>query len=271
MKSWESTPSRERFLYKLIAGILLTMTFLSVISMTFIGFTIIGNWFISMLIGLFFSFLFFNIYRFALVSMGVVLGRISPNIVSSIVDSSDPQKTQKIQKSIKSLFKFLTFSFIIRIIVVTLIGYIISFGWNLAINWSDVRAFNTILNSRQPIDVENGIFLSQTAIYLSKQPQFYFWCITICGLMLLGLRIKSRLVNIEKYEYVKLTKSIYEQQIAVDYNQLYSFANAYFKSHNIRYEFDFLWKNPPFKTDLKQPFRQKTSVDIETLTKGKSQ
>ena len=87
--------------------------------------------------------------------------------------------------------------------------------------------------------------------------------------MLLGLALKKQLLNSTRYNYIKLVKDKYEAQIAENYNELASTANSYFEQNNIEYEFDSVWRNPPYKTELKLVLKPKSSVDLNTLINGK--
>ena len=240
---------------------------MSIVAMCFIGYSVMGKTFISIGIGVFFSFLFFNIYRFALVSIGVVLGK-------NELEKTSPEKVEK-TNGFNSKYKFynitkvINVSSLVRTVVVTLIGYIISFGWALALDWTDVINFNNDLIISTTAIHSQEIYLSKTAIFITNQPLFRLWSCFICGIMLLGLSLKKQLLNGTRYNYIKLVKDKYEAQIAENYNELASTANSYFEQNNIEYEFDSVWRNPPYKPELKLVFNPKSSVDLNTLINGK--
>jgi hypothetical protein len=264
---WDIISSHERLMYKMVAMILFIISTMSIVAMSFIGYSVMGKTFISIGIGVFFSFLFFNIYRFALVSIGVVLGK-------NELEKTSPEKVEKtngfnLKYKFYNITKVINVSSLVRTVVVTLIGYIISFGWALALDWTDVINFNNDLIISTTAIHSREIYLSKTAIFITNQPLFRFWSCFICGIMLLGLALKKQLLNGTRYNYIKLVKDKYEAQIAENYNELASTANSYFEQNNIEYEFDSVWRNPPYKTELKLVFNPKSSVDLNTLINGK--
>lgn len=270
---WDETLPKEKNMYNSIAIILMTLILLSVISMTFIGFSVTGTWVSGFFIGIFFSFLFYNIYRFAIVSLGSVLGKKDnfPQPATQQTQQVEKPGFARVANGLKNLREKISFSSIIRFIVILLIGFIVSFGWNLAINWSSVKKLNAELSKSLPSGTveSNTIFLTQTAVYITKNIGYTLWTVLICGSLLLGIYLKRTLSYNPKYEYAKLAKIKFEQQVAIDYNELSNTVNNYFAKNKIPYVFDSAWSNPPYRTEMSQSFVKRTPIDIITLTKGK--
>ncbi|MFM7683661.1 MAG: hypothetical protein ACKO7P_13115 [Bacteroidota bacterium] len=270
---WEETPPTEKNMYNLISIILIMLIIVSVVSMSFIGFAVTGNWVSGLLIGIFFSFLFYNIYRFAIVSLGFVLGKKETPSQSSAQQplTVGTKRTAKLTNQLKNLRNKLSFSSIVRFIVVLLIGFVISFGWNLAINWPSVTKLNSELSQTLPhVTVEsNTIYLTQTAIYITQNGTFTIWTSLISGALIFGLYLKRSLITNPTYQYAKLARKKFEQRVDLDYNELSKTANIYFSKNKIQYVFDSAWKNPPYRTEYSKSFVKRTPIDITTLTKGK--
>lgn len=268
---WGDIPTSERNMFNLICMILCGLIFFGLIGMLFIGYAVMENWTLAAFIGIFFTFLFFNIYRFALVSLDAVLGRSLNDLGSDEIDTSKNKTRLKITGAFKKLYSIFEFSFIVRTIIISLLGFIVYFGWNLAINWQAVTEFNQSLSSAYS-DIaheKSGIYLAQTAIFISKKPGFILWLFVVIGLLLYGLRLKKQLVSNPKYMYIQSSKIKNEKVIAEDYSSLSSRAMVFFKENQIKYQFDSKWKNPPYRTELNDEFIQKVDVGIEILTKGK--
>ena len=268
---WGDIPTSERKMFNLICMILCGLIFFGLIGMLFIGYAVMENWTLAAFIGIFFTFLFFNIYRFALVSLDAVLGRSLNDLGSDEIDTSKNMTRLKITGAFKKLYSIFEFSFIVRTIIISLLGFIVYFGWNLAINWQAVTEFNQSLSSAYS-DIaheKSGIYLAQTAIFISKKPGFILWLFVVIGLLLYGLRLKKQLVSNPKYMYIQSSKIKNEKVIAEDYSSLSSRAMVFFKENQIKYQFDSKWKNPPYRTELNDEFIQKVDVGIEILTKGK--
>lgn len=270
---WEETLPTEKNMYKLIAIIMMMAILLSAVSMSFIGFSVTGNWVSGLMIGIFFSFLFFNIYRFAIVSLGFVLGK-KEKLAQTRTEQTNQVETPRlvrITNGLTILREKISFSTIIRLIVILLIGFVISFGWNLAINWSSVKKLNVELSKTLPGNTieSNAIYLTQTAVYITKNVGFTLWTLLICGALMLGVFLKRTLVHNPKYDYARRAKINFEQQVAVDYNELSDTVNNYFSQNKIQYVFDSAWKNPPYRTELSKSFVKRAPIDIISLTKGK--
>ena len=268
---WGDIPTSERNMFNLICMILCGLIFFGLIGMLFIGYAVMENWTLAAFIGIFFTYLFFNIYRFALVSLDAVLGRSLNDLGSDEIDTSKNKTRLKITGAFKKLYSIFEFSFIVRTIIISLLGFIVYFGWNLAINWQAVTEFNQSLSSAYS-DIaheKSGIYLAQTAIFISKKPGFILWLFVVIGLLLYGLRLKKQLVSNPKYMYIQSSKIKNEKVIAEDYSSLSSRAMVFFKENQIKYQFDSKWKNPPYRTELNDEFIQKVDVGIEILTKGK--
>ncbi len=304
---WGDVPTPERNKFNLICMILCGLIIFGLVGMLFIGYAVMESWTLAAFIGIFFNFLFFNIYRFALVSLDAVLGRSENDLVSDEIQRIDnkretPKTIQNTQFKINEfgeivseeyffnqlmgkavqilpnftgvfpkLNSFFEFSFIVRTIIISLLGFIVCFGWNLAINWQAVTEFNQSLSSAYS-DIaheKSGIYLAQTAIFISKKPGFILWLFVVIGFLLYGLRLKKQLVSNPKYMYIQSSKNKNEKVIAEDYSSLSSRAMVFFKENQIKYQFDSKWKNPPYRTELNDEFIQKVDVGIEILTKGK--
>ena len=304
---WGGIPTSERNMFNLICMILCALIFFGLVGMLFIGYAVIENWTLAALIGIFFTFLFFNIYRFALVSLDAVLGRSENDLGSDEIQTIDnkretPKTIQNTQFKINEfgeivseeyffnqligkavqilpnftgvfpkLNSFFEFSFIVRTIIISLLGFIVCFGWNLAINWQAVTEFNQSLSSAYSDKAHEkaGIYLAQTAIFISKKPSFILWLFIVIGFLLYGLRLKKQLVSNPKFTYIQSSKIKNEKVIADDYSSLSSRAMVFFKENQIKYQFDSKWKNPPYRTELKDEFIQKVEVGIDIITKSK--
>jgi hypothetical protein len=251
--------------------ILCGLIIFGLVGMLFIGYAVMESWTLAAFIGIFFSFLFFNIYRFALVSLDAVLGRTVNDLGSNEIDAISIKPRLVIARALKKLNSFFEFSFIVRTIIISLLGFIVCFGWNLAINWQAVTEFNQSLSSSYS-DIaheKSGIYLAQTAIFISKKPGFLLWLFIVTGFLLFGLRLKKQLVVNPKYTYIHSSKIKNEKIIADDYFSLSNLAKDFFNKNQIQYQFDSNWKNPPYRTELKNEFIQKADVGIDLLTKGK--
>lgn len=298
---WGDIPTPERNKFNLICMILCGLIIFGLVGMLFIGYAVMESWTVAALIGFFFSFLFFNIYRFALVSLDAVLGR-TENDLGSDNKRETPKAIQNTQFKINEfgeivseeyffnqligkavqilpnftgvfprLNSFFEFSFIVRTITISLLGFIVCFGWNLAINWQAVTEFNQSLSSAYS-DIAHekaGIYLAQTAIFISKKPSFFLWLFVVIGFLLYGLRLKKQLVYNLKYTYIQSSKIKNERVIADDYLSLSNLAMGFFKENKMQYQFDSKWKNPPYRTELNDEFIQKVDVEIDIITKGK--
>ena len=268
---WGDVPTPERNKFNLICMILCGLIIFGLVGMLFIGYAVMESWTVAAFIGIFFTFLFFNIYRFALVSLDAVLGRSENDLGSKEIVTSKNKTRLKITGAFKKLYSIFEFSFIVRTIIISLLGFIVCFGWNLAINWQAVTEFNQSLSSAYSdiAQEKSGIYLAQTAIFISKKPGFILWLFVVIGFLLYGLRLKKQLVSNPKYMYIQSSKIKNEKVIAEDYSSLSSRAMVFFKENQIQYQFDSKWKNPPYKTELNDEFIQKVDVGIEILTKGK--
>lgn len=268
---WGDIPTSERSLFNLICIFLCGLIFFGLIGMIFIGYAVMENWTLAAFIGIFFTFLFFNIYRFALVSLDAVLGRSGNDLGSKGIVTSKNKTRLKITIAFKKLYSIFEFSFIVRTIIISLLGFIVSFGWNLAINWQAVTEFNQNLSSVYSgiAHEKAGIYLAQTAILISKKPSFIFWLFIIIGFLLYGLRLKKQLVVNSKYTYIQSSKIKNEKVIADDYLSLSNLAMGFFKENKMQYQFDSKWKNPPYRTELNDEFFQKADVGLDIITKGK--
>ena len=268
---WGDIPTSERKMFNLICMILCGLIFFGLIGMLFIGYAVMENWTLATFIGIFFTFLFFNIYRFALVSLDAVLGRSLNDLGSDEIDTSKNMTRLKITGAFKKLYSIFEFSFIVRTIIIFLLGFIVCFGWNLAINWQAVTEFNQSLSSAYSDKAHEkaGIYLAQTAIFISKKPSFIFWLFIVIGFLLYGLRLKKQLVSNPKYTYIQSSKIKNERVIADDYLSLSNLAMGFFKENKMQYQFDSKWKNPPYRTELNDEFIQKVDVGIDIITKGK--
>jgi len=268
---WGDTPTPERNKFNLICMILCGLIIFGLVGMLFIGYAVMESWTVAALIGIFFSFLLFNIYRFALVSLDAVLGRTENDLGSKEIDAISIKPRLVIVRALKKLNSFFEFSFIVRTTIISLLGFIVCFGWNLAINWQAVVEFNQSLSSSYS-DIaheKSGIYLAQTAIFISKKPGFLLWLFVVTGFLLFGLRLKKQLVENPKYTYIHSSKIKNEKIIADDYFSLSNLAKDFFYKNQIQYQFDSNWKNPPYRTELKNEFIQKADVGIDLLTKGK--
>jgi hypothetical protein len=268
---WGDIPTPERNKFNLICMILCGLIIFGLVGMLFIGYAVMESWTVAALIGIFFTFLFFNIYRFALVSLDAVLGRTVNDLGSNEIDAISIKPRLVIARALKKLNSFFEFSFIVRTIIISLLGFIVCFGWNLAINWQAVTEFNQSLSSSYS-DIaheKSGIYLAQTAIFISKKPGFLLWLFIVTGFLLFGLRLKKQLVVNPKYTYIHSSKIKNEKIIADDYFSLSNLAKDFFNKNQIQYQFDSNWKNPPYRTELKNEFIQKADVGIDLLTKGK--
>jgi hypothetical protein len=268
---WGGIPTSERNVFNLICMILCALIFFGLVGMLFIGYAVIENWTLAALIGIFFTFLFFNIYRFALVSLDAVLGRTESDLGSKEIDTNKNKAGFKITRAFRKLYFIFEFSFIVRTIIISLLGFIVCFGWNLAINWLAVTEFNQTLSSAYSDKAHEkaGIYLAQTAIFISKKPSFILWLFIVIGFLLYGLRLKKQLVSNPKFTYIQSSKIKNEKVIADDYSSLSSRAMVFFKENQIKYQFDSKWKNPPYRTELKDEFIQKVEVGIDIITKSK--
>ena len=268
---WGDVPTPERNKFNLICMILCGLIIFGLVGMLFIGYAVMESWTVAAFIGIFFTFLFFNIYRFALVSLDAVLGRSLNDLGSDEIDTSKNMTRLKITGAFKKLYSIFEFSFIVRTIIISLLGFIVCFGWNLAINWQAVTEFNQSLSSAYSDKAHEkaGIYLAQTAIFISKKPGFILWLFVVIGFLLYGLRLKKQLVSNPKYTYIQSSKINNEKVIAEDYSSLSSRAMVFFKENQIQYQFDSKWKNPPYKTELNDEFIQKVDVGIDIITKGK--
>lgn len=268
---WGNIPTPERNKFNLICMILCGLIIFGLVGMLFIGYAVMESWTVAALIGIFFTFLFFNIYRFALVSLDAVLGRTVNDLGSNEIDAISIKPRLVIARALKKLNSFFEFSFIVRTIIISLLGFIVCFGWNLAINWQAVTEFNQSLSSSYS-DIaheKSGIYLAQTAIFISKKPGFLLWLFIVTGFLLFGLRLKKQLIVNPKYTYIHSSKIKNEKIIADDYYSLSNLAKDFFNKNQIQYQFDSNWKNPPYRTELKIEFIQKADVGIDLLTKGK--
>ena len=268
---WGDVPTPERNKFNLICMILCGLIIFGLVGMLFIGYAVMESWTVAAFIGIFFTFLFFNIYRFALVSLDAVLGRSENDLGSKEIDTSKNKTRLKITGAFKKLYSIFEFSFIVRTIIISLLGFIVCFGWNLAINWQAVTEFNQSLSSAYSDQAHEkaGIYLAQTAIFISKKPSFIFWLFIVIGFLLYGLRLKKQLVSNPKYMYIQSSKIKNEKAIAEDYSSLSSRAMVFFKENQIKYQFDSKWKNPPYRTELNDGFIQKVDVGIDIITKSK--
>ena len=268
---WGDVPTPERNKFNLICMILCGLIIFGLVGMLFIGYAVMESWTVAAFIGIFFTFLFFNIYRFALVSLDAVLGRSLNDLGSDEIDTSKNMTRLKITGAFKKLYSIFEFSFIVRTIIIFLLGFIVCFGWNLAINWQAVTEFNQSLSSAYSDKAHEkaGIYLAQTAIFISKKPSFIFWLFIVIGFLLYGLRLKKQLVSNPKYTYIQSSKIKNERVIADDYLSLSNLAMGFFKENKMQYQFDSKWKNPPYRTELNDEFIQKVDVEIDIITKGK--
>ena len=268
---WGDVPTPERNKFNLICMILCGLIIFGLVGMLFIGYAVMESWIVAAFIGIFFTFLFFNIYRFALVSLDAVLGRSENDLGSNEIDTSKNKTRFKITGAFKKLYSIFEFSFIVRTIIISLLGFIVCFGWNLAINWQAVTEFNQSLSSAYSDKAHEkaGIYLAQTAIFISKKPSFIFWLFIVIGFLLYGLRLKKQLVSNPKYTYIQSSKIKNERVIADDYLSLSNLAMGFFKENKMQYQFDSKWKNPPYRTELNDEFIQKVDVGLDIITKGK--
>lgn len=271
---WGQTPVAEKRRYSTISIIFCGLITIGFIGMLFVGFSVINQWIGAVFISSFFTFLFFNIYRFAIISIDIKLGSIPKEVAIDTSSKSSnatnaPFKTPNVHFA-KRLAYFFEFSFIVRTIVITLLGCIICFGWNLAIHWSSVLEFNENLSANYGNDHsgEVGIFLSKTAVYISNKGGFVVWLSIIVGSLLFGFRLKKNLVENPKFTYVRTNQLKNETIVAEDYRCLADHTNIYFKSNNIAHVFDNVWKNPPYRTEFKRGFTNRIDIGIDVLLKN---
>ena len=106
--------------------------------------------------------------RYFIVSLGFVLGK-KEKLAQTRTEQTNQVETPRLVRIINGLTNLrekISFSAIIRLIVILLIGFVISFGWNLAINWSSVKKLNAELSKTLPGNTveSSAIYLTQTAV-----------------------------------------------------------------------------------------------------------
>lgn len=265
---WFEIKSSEKMRYNFIAIVLAGFALISLISMYYIGISIFGNRLTGIFIALFFTFLFYNIYRFAIISTSFVLGKEKSNLQPELTDEKATVSFKQKLARFKPKFSFST---IVKMVVMVILGCIVNFGWNIALNFSDVSEFNATHyteNSVSPVNSQT-FHLSATAEYLAAQTSYKFWLTVICGALLYAMRLKKRLVTKKEYEYFQKAKERFESLVQSDYLNLKNVATDFFTENRIQYKFDSIWKNPPYKTEYIMEFPKRENIDLVTLLKGK--